>query len=261
MCIRDRWYSTLYDCGYAYSKNGREWTKPRNASLISRTKKSYYEDFAYCGAVKKIGEKYHAFISGKSGTSWRSGYVIFTDPEANWSPSTSLLNPKNNGITTLAVAGTNGDNTITVSDANNFEIGEYIILDDNNRKTPHFMPCIDGITGNVLHLDRVLKFNIPAGYDVKSIYSSSNFISDFWYDDLEDEWIYSFVAFQQFKKVVLEFSVFGKSKKLGAPILYDYNRGQIIEKQYDKKAWDWTSRENFKLIDCNTSNPNEVTDL
>jgi predicted GH43/DUF377 family glycosyl hydrolase len=91
------WYTGDDDIGYATSTDGKNWTKYSGNPVLLRGLASSWDDDDVCyPAVIKVGEIYHMFYTGITGSTWRLGHAESTDG-INWEKYSS--NPVVSGDT------------------------------------------------------------------------------------------------------------------------------------------------------------------
>lgn len=138
------WYGA-YDgskwrSGYAYSDDDRaSWTDVGQVLDVGAGGQ-WDDEAALCVSVLKVGATYYLYYGGTSDPGgdmlWQTGVVTFTDPEGTYTRSASNPVAENRNTeepdSSQVLTVTSGSTSATVEDSSLLNVGESIVLADNN---------------------------------------------------------------------------------------------------------------------------------
>lgn len=236
-----------YSIGYAYSTDGKAWTKSSANPVLTYTAAGFATAILP-GAVIKVGSTYYLFCDGRPTPSGGiSGDVVclftFTNPEGTYTAGGTLLSPSTaqQSLTSDLSAGAT---TVNVTSTSAFHAGEPVLLCDSTSTVADAK--INTITSGT---QMTLTFGLSRAYTV----ANSSTIRSLFYGSLDCKTILPVTGggyelylapFQQFAgSPFYERSAAASSSSLGSGWSFDYSRSPLFVTG-PSGAWDSNSAEN-----------------
>jgi hypothetical protein len=234
--------------GYAYSADGLSWTKAAGNPLMTLGTSGQWDDEMVVPlAVIRRGSEFILFYCGYDGSTWRNGYVTFTDPEGTYTRSANNPILGGDGITTTLTADlAAGSTTATVSDATVFPIGCPVWLGYSTRFLTHVKART---SATIIELADPAPATIASGQMVRSIAYNSIGITGVHYDDGYKFTLNVIQPDGVTQLGVHELSMIGYANDDLKQVFFDYGAGLQIPIAVVESQNTNVSRENVSVVD------------
>ena len=232
--------------GYAYSADGLAWTKISGNPIITKGADGTWDDsYIIPGAILKQGSIYTLFYNGQDGTTWRGGYVTFTDPEGTYTKFAGNPILQGDGLSSaISSTVTIGAFFIPTISGLIFSSGTAVYIYDNDS---HYVSHIVAVSNSGVYLKDAAQSNItsPNGV-IKSVSFHSMTIENV--DINNNRYRFSDTAFVpgggDLDNGTKELNIIGFSDDLTA-ITFNYSFGLMVPVTVTESVADNVSWENL----------------
>jgi len=240
--------------GYAYSADGRHWTK--FGMVVDVGGPGEWDDlYLETGGAVRLGNTYYLFYGGNHVVAGRTQYgvglVTFTSATGRYTKSArNPLIAARIDRSQLLVADLPADGrVVVVGSTRAFSAGEVVLLaDTDSPPRVDWIERIDGPTTLTLRDAAGAELAVANGAYIRSLYQWSLSPKGIFRDD--ETWVLALTAFQQCRpEWESEYIGFATARSLTGPWKLDLGRGIALAPDPERSPWDTTSAENLTIVD------------